>query len=365
MKKIVRICTALVIAATVPSATLSQGGTGVPPPQDKNVTVNALPPLAPYYGPRKRAIVSAMEVKVQGVATTAPTPSGNQTVVTIAIDQPTDFGLGLTEMLTTALVNSKRFIVLERQHIEEVNKELQVSRGAEFNPATSTAAGKMLGAQVIVRGAVTELSVKRSGTDVGGVLGDVLSFGQARAESKVAIDLKVIDVATGQVLESVRAEGKAVSKGMAIKLNKSDIKIGFSSFDNSPLGLAVRNAIEDAVRKITKKTDPMEWEAKIASIQDVDSQPAIYVNAGLDSGLAVGDILEIFRAGADITDPDTGLIIGKTGGLKVGQLRVTTLQKGVTLTTIVEGSGFQIGDIVKFFRRPGGLRPPPKDGGSD
>ncbi len=308
-------------------------------------------PLPPYFGPRKRAVVAALDVKVQGVATTAPTPSGSTTIITLAIDQPTEFGTGLSDMLTTALVASKRFIVLERQNFDDIAKENQLSRTGEFNPATAIAAGRLLGAQVIVRGSITELSVKRSGTEAGIDVSNVLSFGMAQAESKVALDLKIVDATTGQVLESVRAEGKAVSKGQALKLTKADIKIGLAAFENSPLGKAVRAAVEDGVRKIVSRTQQVPWEAKIAEVQ-TENGLTLFLNVGEDSGLQIGDILEVVRLGAEITDPDTGLVLGKVETKKLGQLRVTELQKNLTLALPIETTEFQRGDVVRFVRRP-------------
>src|SRR5437588_3504311 len=191
----------------------------------KEVETADQPPLKPYFGPLKRAAVT-MEVKVQGVTTTAPTSSGTTTVVTIDIQQPTEFGTGLSDMLTTALVASKRFVVMERLNLEEVNKERALGQGAEFNPATALKGGKLMAAQVIVRGAVTEFSLKRSGSAAGGILGDAVAFSRAKAEAKIAIDLKLIDVATGQVIDSVRAEGKAVSQGQSFSITKEKLKLG-------------------------------------------------------------------------------------------------------------------------------------------
>src|SRR5262249_42089075 len=160
-----------------------------------------------------------------GVTTTASTPSGTTAVVTIDIQQPTEFGTGLTDMLTTALVESKRFVVLERQNQEEVQKEKTLTQAADADSATAIKTGRTLGAQVIIRGAVTEFKLKRSGTG-SSLQSDLLTFGRASAEARVAIDLKMVDVTTGQVVDSVRAEGRAVSKAQMATLTVAKVKIG-------------------------------------------------------------------------------------------------------------------------------------------
>jgi len=309
--------------------------------------------LKPYLGPLKRAIVTAMEVKVAGVTTTAPTPSGTATVVTLDIQQPTDFGTGLSDMLTTALVASKRFVVLERLHLEELQKEKAVSQGSDVDPSTAIKAGKLFGAQVFIRGAVTEFSVKRSGSGVG-LSSDTITFGSSSAQATIAIDLKIVDITTGQILDSVRAEGKATSKAQSLQLTVSKIKLGESSFDNSPLGLAVRNAITDGVRKICEKSEKLPWEAKVAAVADADDGTAIYVNMGKDSGLAAGDILEVTRPGKEIIDPDTKLVLGRTKGKKIGRCKITEVQQKLTIAVPMDGTGFQQEDIVTFVERHAG-----------
>ncbi len=318
---------------------------GKPTAQDPGDT------LPPYYGPRKRAIVTSMDVKVQGVTTTAPTPSGSTTVVTLDIQQPTEFGTGLADMLTTALVDSKRFVVLERQNFDDITKERTLTAAGGFDPATLAKTSSLLGAQVIVRGAVTELSVRRSCSGLGGVLGDTVGVSTARSEAVLAIDLKIVDVDTGQVLDSVRAEGKAVSKASEIDLKKGDLKFGTAAFDNGPIGLAARKAITDAVKQIVQRTDRVPWQARVAEVIEGSDGTTIYLNVGEDSGLKEGDLLEIERPGIEIKDPDTQLVIGLAKGTRLGGCRVTSLQKKLTIATVTEGSGFQKADIVRFVSR--------------
>jgi curli biogenesis system outer membrane secretion channel CsgG len=80
-----------------------------------------------YSGPKKRIAVMDMEVKVNAGAANTPTSSSSTTQSTVQIPNPNDFGTGLAEMLTTALVNSGQFVVLERKALQDVNTEQAVS----------------------------------------------------------------------------------------------------------------------------------------------------------------------------------------------------------------------------------------------
>jgi curli biogenesis system outer membrane secretion channel CsgG len=305
----------------------------------------AQPSPATHQGPKKRAIVTAMEVKVQGVATTAPTPSGETTVVTLDIEQPTEFGTGLADMLVTELIASGRFIVLERMHLEEIQKELELTgRG----PGEGDGGPRLLPAQIIVRGAITELKLRRSGAGVGGTIGEQIQFSQSRGEATVGLDLKIIEVETGRVLDSVRAEGKAVSRRQSWSISKEELKIGTASFDNGPLGGAVRDAIRDAVKKISERAEKVPWEARVI---EATEEGLIYLNFGSDSGIKIGDLLEVRRPGRMLIDPDTEIVLGRSDGERVGLVRVTELREKFSMASFVEAGEVKRGDIVRLARQ--------------
>ena len=68
-------------------------------------------------------------------------------------------------MLTAALVKSERFVVLERVTMDKVTAEQDLSAGPRANAATAAQPGKILGAQAIITGDITEFSYSTSGYD--------------------------------------------------------------------------------------------------------------------------------------------------------------------------------------------------------
>ena len=302
-----------------------------------------------FAGPKKRTVVAPLEVKVSAVSTTVPTPSGTTNVVSLDLAQPTDFGTGLTEMLITALVNSNRFIVLDRQALEDIAKEQNLPG---TDPNTTAKAGNLLGAQVLVKGAVTELSFKRSGAGAN-LVSEVVDGSVANSIATVAIDLRIIDVATGEILESVRAEGRVGSQALTLDLKKEDLKFGVASFDNGPLGFAVRRAVEQAVKEISARADKIPWEARVAQVSDEDGSPKVYLNFGSDAGIKVGDVLEVRRPGLIITDPETNIVLGHTDGKRVGRIKVESMQEKFAVAVPMEGEGFERDDVVQLVTTAG------------
>src|SRR5690349_4190586 len=109
----------MIIAPIALAFVLSQTGNPTAP-------VRQVPPqIAQYTGPKKRAAVSGFDLNIRELRIYSDyTPSGKPTAANMDIDSPSEFGTGMTDMLVTALIDSKRFIVLERHDLKEVENEL-------------------------------------------------------------------------------------------------------------------------------------------------------------------------------------------------------------------------------------------------
>lgn len=315
-----------------------------------------------YTGPKKRLAVMDMEIKISSVATEPTTSGGVTTTTTIYIPPPSDFGTGLTEMLTTALVNSGRFIVLERKALTDIQSEQQLGASGAVEPSSAALQGKLLGAQVLVRGAVTEYTYRKSST--GGSVNVLKGLGLAasKAEAAVVLDIRLYDATTSQIIDSVKAEGRAASSGTSVDIDTDKLTMSASGFSQSPLGQATRQAIERAVKFIIERIEEMPWEGRIAEL-DVDESgklTTIYINAGSNAGLKVGDKFEIFRPGRDIVDPETKVVIGRTKDKLLGKCQIESLTKDLANAVPLEGEGFQIGDLVRLIAPKKTAEPLPK-----
>lgn len=303
--------------------------------------------LPPYTGPKKRLGVMDLEVKVTATTTTTPTTTGGtNTVQTISAPTNTDFGTGLTEMLTTALIDSGRFVVLERKAMQDIQTEQQLGASPTANPAAATTAGHLLGAQALIRGAVTEFSYSSSSTGTNGIFGNVLNLSHSNNEATVVLDIRIYDAATSVILDSVKGTGKVKSSATGVNVDYSNIQVGGATFQDSPLGEATRRAIADCVKQICQRMEKYPWEARVAELETDGS--AVYINAGSTMGVKVGDEFDIFHPGRDITDPETKTSIGRTKDTKCGHVKVDSVTPGLAIAKVVDGSGFAINDVVRF-----------------
>ncbi len=86
-----------------------------------------------------------------------------------------DIGGGLSAMMTTALIESGQFIVVERANLQQVLSEQELKASRLTNPNTGPTQGKIIGVQHLVYGSVTEFGAedKGSGFSIGGSGGGI------------------------------------------------------------------------------------------------------------------------------------------------------------------------------------------------
>ena len=153
---------------------------------------------------------------------------------------------GMTDQLITALVKTRHFRVVERAMLDDLmaEKQLQQSGAASGQAATT----KLLGAQLIFAGSVTELD--ETG---GGQLG-IARWGGALAIStktaQVGLDLRVIDAATGEILDSIDVRRTVRKSGISAGHRWG---IGGSFSISNAMDLAVRECLDEAVYQLVTR----------------------------------------------------------------------------------------------------------------
>src|SRR5712691_2107163 len=138
-------------------------------------------------------------------------------------------GEGLAEMLTTELVRTDRFIVVERQALGDVVGEQALGQSGLVRRETAAQSGQILGAQVVVRGVVSEFEERASGGGAG-IQGQRFAV-EGRAENAhVAIDIRLIDTSSGQVIASHSVSKIAPGAGGALAVQGRNVTFGGDIF---------------------------------------------------------------------------------------------------------------------------------------
>ena len=259
-----------------------------------------------------------------------------------------DVGGGLAAQLTTALIDSGHFIVVERAALGDVLREQEMGLEKVVSKETAARVGQVLGAQLLVKGAVTEFeqAAEGGGLRLGiGLPGVSLGGGGNTVSAQVGIDLRLNDTSTGQVVRSVRAEGKAARQGIAATIDVRQVSLGGDAFKATPLGHATREAIERAVLMIQAVMERIPWTGRVMDVADGQ----VYINAGQDAAIKAGDAFAVTRVVRELRDPETGAVRGVIEN-QVGRVRVEKVEDKYSVGRVVEGSAPQRGDNLKWIR---------------
>lgn len=248
----------------------------------------------------------------------------------------------ITEMVITELVNTGMFIIVEREAIQNVIREQDFGYSGRVQEGTEAKIGKILGAQVLVKGAVTEFSQKDSGRG-GGIAIKGLLIGGKSSTGHVAIDIRLIDSATSQILQSYRAEGKIKDKGMIAAGAMKGVAFGGGSFKKTSLGKATREAVKKAVMYITEKMEDQIWSSKIIKAE----ADRVFISGGADMNINNGLNLTVYSTGEELIDVDTGIKLGQSI-TKAGAVRVVQVEQKFSIAEILDGGEFKRGDLVKI-----------------
>ena len=255
-------------------------------------------------------------------------------------------GRAAQDMMVTALVKGDAFRVVDRERLQALMQEKNLSLSGDVDPKTAVKVGKMLGVEYLIVGAITEFGVTNSGASVPGY-GGLPSFSMKTQRMDAAIDARAINTSTGEIVWADTAKDSSSDKSVYVA------GAGGGSNDGQKLDKILRPVVQKLAASVSAKqldTSGMggasDASGIVGKIAKADGG-TLYVNAGTEAGVKEGDEFTVYRIGEQIKDPDTGEVLG-ANEVKVGRVRITGV-KGPRLSTAaaVSGTGFRAGDTLK------------------
>lgn len=260
-----------------------------------------------------------------------------------------NIGGGLAAQLVTALIQSGRVVVVERAILSKVLIEQELGQNRMASPFTQTPSGQLLGVDYLIVGEVTEFEDQQMGG--GAALSVMKGFGPKVSGQAVAahvgIDLRVVDTRTGEILCSHRAQGRAWEKAISTKIDYKFIEFGGDVFHKTPLGIATRRAINDALQfvleVVDKRTAEFSWLARVIEVEGGD----IYLDAGRNANVQIGDRFKISAVRKVLTDPETNEILGLVEN-QLGEAQAVSVDLKYTRAKILGSFRPNTGDLVRL-----------------
>lgn len=168
-----------------------------------------------------------------------------------------EYGRGMSDMLATALFNTNRYIVLEREKLQAVIAEQNLGASGRVRRETAAPIGEIEGAELLITAAITgfDPGVAGGGGGLGGLLGG--AFGAIAGSFKrahVAMDLRVVDTRTSRVVSATNVEGSATGFAGGGALIGGALGGALGGFAKTPMETAIREMIQKAVDFVVSKT---------------------------------------------------------------------------------------------------------------
>lgn len=250
-------------------------------------------------------------------------------------------GDGMADMLTTELVKSGKYTVIERQEIARILEEQRMGQSGLVTPQSAAQIGKLLGVELAIMGAVTEFGYARGSTG-GRIRG--IGVGVQKQEATVAVDVRFVNTTTGEILMADNVRKNLTRSGVSVSTPQASFR-DRSDFDNSLVGKATRESIESIMEMIDKQMTDLPWEGKVLTVQGT----TVFIKPGSDAGVSMGDVFVVYSPGEELIDPDTGMSLGSIES-KAGTIEVTGFVSGgkAARAVVKSGSGIKQGDLVRL-----------------
>jgi len=221
----------------------------------------------------------------------------------------TNYGLGLlrdndldplgkqaSDILSSDLIRSGRFLVLERPDLAKLINEQQITHRAD-----------LVGVDTLILGSVTEFGRTTEGTT-----GYLCSTKKQRVHAKVSV--RLADPETGHAFFSTTGAGEAVTESGEIA--------GFGSqaeYDATLNDRAIRAAIANAMDSMIANLENRPWRTNILSVEGKN----VLIGGGSLQGLKIGDQLAVVEEGKKVRNPQTGFMV-TLPGREIARIKVNS-----------------------------------------
>lgn len=246
-----------------------------------------------------------------------------------------DLGINATEELRMELVRTGQF-VFDPVGIKlfGTSKEIYARGGIKLEEFARKA--KMSGINFVLYGRIVEARVREK-TDEIGFMRETKSLAQSKVELRI-FDVNSNKEVLGQTFDSYVDDSsfRFFSDSREAQLGQRQDLLRYSA------KVTIRKAIPDILSIAAK----LEWIGRVAKI--IGNK--VYVNAGRETGIRIGDVLKVMTEGTDIYDPETGAFLGMSKGIVKGTIEVTDYFGPDGSVAIMHSGGVILeGDYVQLY----------------
>ncbi|MEH0020770.1 MAG: CsgG/HfaB family protein [Desulfobacter sp.] len=238
------------------------------------------------------------------------------------VDENNDrIGKQAVDILSAKLLETEKFILVERADLDKVTKELEME---DYGPLKNMA-------DYLIVGSVTEFGRKDQGK--------VGIFSRTKRQIAFAkVHLRLVEVRTGQILYSEAGEGEAYSEaGSVFGVGE---RAGYDSAINDK---ALEAAITNLASNIIENLLDRPWRSYVLDYVDNN----LIIAGGKSQNIKIGDVFRVVKDGKKVKNPQTNTMISLPGE-ELGLIEVVSLA-GDTADTEVAMCKISHGDLSAYI----------------
>ncbi len=224
-------------------------------------------------------------------------------------------GKQAVDILSAKLLETEKFILLERADLDKINKELSIGN---MQPLKNMA-------DYVIVGSITEFGRKE--------VSDVGVFSRVKKQVVFCkVHVRLVDVYTGQLIYSEDGEGNAFSEAGTV------FGVGArAGYDSSLNDKAIESAISNLSSNIIEKLLDKPWRAYILAYEDGH----FIISGGKSQNIKTADVFDVMQEGKKVKNPQTNMEV-ILPGKKIGELKVVSSlgdspENEVSLCNLIQG----------------------------
>ncbi len=232
------------------------------------------------------------------------------------------------ETLDTALIGqanvSHKFVIVARNdNLKSILNEQSLGASGNVDPATAAQVFKLVGAQYLVLTTVTDFT---KGNDV--VKFASIGASANREAVRISCSMQIYDTTTGKLIESVRFRGQDATVS----------REGIATADGASLTKITDRLAAEMFTRIVNVIYPAKVVGKTGT--------QITINRAEGAGVTIGQVWKVFALGEEITDPDTGVKLGRNE-TEIGTIKIVRTTATLSYSEATEDKGIATGNIVR------------------
>jgi curli biogenesis system outer membrane secretion channel CsgG len=232
-----------------------------------------------------------------------------------------------SDILSTKLAASNKFILLERANMDKIDEELKLAGNESL---------QKVGADYLIIGSVTEFGRKN--------VGDVNAFSRSKTQTvQAGVSIRLVDVSTGQIIYSEEAKGEAETTNTTV-MGMGERTDYDATLSDKAISVAISKLVENIINNCMEKP----WKSYFLTYDE----NGILIYGGTSQGLKVGDEFQVVEKGNSIKNPQTGMMMELPGKV-VGKINIDFTggenpQNEFSLVSFTEGN-IDKDNLSKYF----------------